>query len=376
MKPVLHDLPYLMEDKDRHGNHRVFVRYRGRKVRIREAPSTDAFAKAYSKALEDLQAPACAATIGVTGVAPGGSLGWLAAEYFRSPEFRNLADTSQRTRRGIIESCLRERLKPGGKLIMRNCPYKRVDATHVLLLRDRRADKPGAANNRLKYLSAMFGWAIEAKRYGLGANPCRDAAAIQYASAGFKTWTIEDVRQFEQRHPVGTMANLALRLMLYLGARRQDAIRLGPRNRRGDVMVYVPKKTTYRRLDESHKPILPPLAEAIRSTPIGLQTFLVTSFGKPFTDGGIGNKMREWCDEAGLPECTAHGLKKIGACLCADAGATDRQLMALFDWSSEKQANTYTAAARKRLMAEQAANLLGGALSIELCPTGQHAVEI
>jgi hypothetical protein len=29
--------------------------------------------------------------------------------------------------------------------------------------------------------------------------------------------------------------------------------------------------------------------------------------------------------------------------MAAENGATDRQLMALYDWTSEKQANTYTA---------------------------------
>ncbi len=33
----------------------------------------------------------------------------------------------------------------------------------------------------------------------------------------------------------------------------------------------------------------------------GRQTFLVTSFGRPYTANGFGNAMRAWCDEAGLP---------------------------------------------------------------------------
>ena len=35
----------------------------------------------------------------------------------------------------------------------------------------------------------------------------------------------------------------------------------------------------------------------------------------------------------------AHRLRKVGAIIAADNGATDRQLMALFDWTSQKQAN-------------------------------------
>src|SRR5262249_55920645 len=209
---------------------------------------------------------------------------------------------------------------------------------------------PSAANNRRKYLSSMFSWAIEERRYGIKVNPCRDAKKAVTVSEGYHTWTVDEVLKFIERHPLGTTAHLAMCLMLFLGGRRQDAIRLGPKNIRTVAlrqpdgsnihqrsMVYIPKKTAYKRLEESVKPILPPLAEAMEATPHGIKTFLVTAYGQPYTDGGFGGRMRDWCDEAGLPLCTAHGLKKAAATICAEMGATDRQMMALFDWTSEKQ---------------------------------------
>lgn len=240
---------------------------------------------------------------------------------------------------------------------MGKCPATRVDPTHIMMLRDRKvkAGLPSAANNRRKYLSGMFGWAIEARKYGIKVNPCRDTKKAATVSEGFHTWTIAEVVQYMQRHPVSTQAHLAMCLMLFLGGRRQDAIRLGPKNVRTVAilqpdgsnihqrsMVYIRRKTRYKRMDESVKPILSPLEEAIRATATGIHTFLVTAYGKPFTDGGFGNKMRQWCNEAGLPHCTAHGLKKAAATICAEMGASDRQMMALFDWTSEKQATTYT----------------------------------
>jgi integrase len=83
-----------------------------------------------------------------------------------------------------------------------------------------------------------------------------------------------------------------------------------------------------------------------------LTTYLVTEFGKPFTKGGIGNKMREWCDEAGLPQCSAHGLRKAAARRAADLGATNKMLMAAGGWSNSAE-GTYTADADQvRLAAE------------------------
>jgi hypothetical protein len=82
------------------------------------------------------------------------------------------------------------------------------------------------------------------------------------------------------------------------------------------------------------------LADVIAKSPTGDLTFLVTQYGKPFTAAGFGGWFRERCDEAGLPHCTAHGLRKAGATIAADNG--------------------YTARANKRRLAGTAAALIAG----------------
>jgi integrase len=370
---VLFDLPNLVEY-----DGRIYVRVkrdgRSRKIRLQGEPGSEAFFAAYRTALDALNsAPAAKPAARRERFLPG-SLAWLADEYFKSAEFLGLDARSRSTRRGVIEGCFEEPLAPSSKRLMRDCPFLRTDATHIMMLRDRKvnAGLPSAANNRRKYLSSMFGWAIEARKYGIKVNPCRDAKKAATSSEGFHTWTVGEVAAFMKRHPLGTMAHLAMCLMLFLGGRRQDAIRLGPANARTITirqpdgttvnqrsLVYIPMKMRYKRMDESVKPILPPLEAAIGATPHGLKTYLVNAHGSPFTDGGFGNKMRQWCDEAELPQCTSHGLKKAAATICADLGATDRQMMALFDWTTEKQATTYTKKANRNKMAAAAGALLG-----------------
>jgi integrase len=105
----------------------------------------------------------------------------------------------------------------------------------------------------------------------------------------------------------------------------------------------IPQKAKAKKTDvEVHIPILPQLQTAIDATPPGQLTFIVTHFGKPFTANGFGNKMREWCDQAGLPHCSSHGLRKAGATIAAENGATAHQLMAIFGWNTVKQAELYT----------------------------------
>ena len=57
----------------------------------------------------------------------------------------------------------------------------------------------------------------------------------------------------------------------------------------------------------------------------------------PALQPGLGVRMRGWCDKAGLPHCSSHGLRKAGAAL-AENGATEHQLMAIFGWSTIQEA--------------------------------------
>lgn len=231
-----------------------------------------------------------------------------------------------------------------------------VTTQKIKWLRDLKAKTPGAANNRRKYLSAMFGWAVEAGH--MATNPVRDVRRIRYASEGFYTWSVEDVRKFEMVHRVGTKARLALSLLLYTGVRRGDLVCLGRQHVRDGWLRFVPRKTRYKRHSLSEKPILPELAAIIAQSPTGDLTFLVTEYGKPFTAAGFGNWFADRCDEAGV-KGRAHGLRKAGATLAAENGATVHQLMAIFDWTTIAQAQKYIEAVNRKRMAGEGMALLG-----------------
>jgi integrase len=105
-------------------------------------------------------------------------------------------------------------------------------------------------------------------------------------------------------------------------------------------------------------PLLQELEEIIAATPCGDLTWLVTQFGQPFTSPGFGNWFRVRCDQAEFPHCTAHGLRKAGATIAAERGASERQLMAIFGWQTSKQAVLYTRAAEQKVLAGGAMALL------------------
>ena len=364
------ELPYLRVDKDRHGNERIFVRRNGRNIRLRESPGTAGFQREYANALQQIAnvdriKKAAEAKRPVLASIKPRTFGWIAARYFGSGEFAGLDPVSQRRIRTIIESCLQEDFKGES---MRDCPVSMLTAAKIKSLRDAKMDKKGAANKRLQYLSAMFGWAVEDGC--MPGNPARDVKKLKYATDGFHTWTVEEVQQFERRFPIGTKPRLALALMLYLGVRRSDVVKLGPGMVKEGVLSLVPQKTRYKRLTISYKPILPELARIIHATKIGTESFLETARGKPFSVAGFGNWFRGRCNEAGQQHCTCHGLRKAGATIAAERGATTNQLMAIFDWTTPHQPEVYTRKADRKLLAREGMKLLSReGTDSEHCPT-------
>jgi len=102
-------------------------------------------------------------------------------------------------------------------------------------------------------------------------------------------------------------------LLLYTTGRREDAVRFGPPHINNDRVQYRQAKNEYRSPVDMDIPLHPDLKEIIAATAIGRQTFLVTEYGKPFSPNGFGGKFKDWCRQANLPHCSAHGLRKATA---------------------------------------------------------------
>ncbi|MGL3106688.1 tyrosine-type recombinase/integrase [Bradyrhizobium sp. BR 1432] len=102
-------------------------------------------------------------------------------------------------------------------------------------------------------------------------------------------------------------------------------------------------------------PLHPTLAESIAAAKVnGKMTFLLTEFGKPFTANGFGNKFKDWCRQADLPHCSAHGIRKATLTRLAERGATPHEIMAVGGHRSLEEVERYTAKARRSAMADSA----------------------
>ena len=291
---------YVHRDVDRHGNVRLyFQRKGGPKIRLREEPGSEAFSKAYHALLSPTSTARAVPAEGATPHQPtAGTYRWLCVEYFKSAAFRRLEKSTQVTRRRVLEHTCLEPVHAGAKETFAAFPLWRLTTRALRILRDRKADLPGAASDRVKAIRAAFKWACEEDL--IDTNPALALAKLPLTGGGFHSWTTEEVARFEARHALGSKARLALALLLWTGVRRSDLVGLGRQHARAGWLEFTQAKNRNRRPVRIEIPILPQLQEVLEASPTGDLTYLVTEAGRPFSVAGFGNWFRARCNEAGL----------------------------------------------------------------------------
>jgi integrase len=372
---------YYYEDKDRHGNTRRYFRKREgdqyRKVRLREKPGTPEFHKEFAAALVGTPYGD-----GATRPAPpprvaANSLRWLVTEYTnKSHEFRGLDRETQKGRKGFLNQICNEPHQIGEPLLCGELPCL-IPSDWISGLRDRKAATSiSVANAWVKALRQMYKWAAAVKPKPLvGANTAKAVDLLKLPkTGGHLTWSIPDIEKFIDHYPLGTKEHLVLMLFLLLGQRISDISRLGKQHIRRAEHVSPELRTahagrwlSFRQYKNRNRhpvdlviPILPQLESVLAASPCGALTFVESRNGKPYSIAGLGNWWADRCVKAGVPG-RAHGLRKAGATIAAERGATPHQLMSIFGWRTLEQAELYTKAVRQQLLAGGAMNLIAPA---------------
>ena len=206
-----------------------------------------------------------------------GSFGHVCNLYHSSAVFGKLNVKTQIWRRRVLDEICRQ---------CADFPIDKMRPSDVRKLRDQKKEFPSASEARLKALRALFRFACDQDLAAV--DPTIGVRPLENFSEGHHTWTTDQIAQFERRHPVGSKARLAMALMLYTACRRGNSKR-----KPSDISI----------------PVHADLMEIIEATPRQHLTFLTTEYGKPFTEAGFGNWFRDRCNEAGLKDCSAHGLR-------------------------------------------------------------------
>ncbi len=335
--------PHLYPERTRHGKLVWNVRKgHGPRTRLRSEYNSPEFWEEYRAAL--------AGSPKNTAAPKAHTLAWAIDRYRHSGAWAGLSVATRRQTDNIFKAVI----KTAGSVALRDITPERIVEG-----RERRREKPHAANNFLKSMRRLFKWAADPGPEGgklLAANPALGVKLLEGNNPdGFHTWTEEEIRRFENYWPVGSRERLALALLKCTGFDRGDVVRLGKQHVKNGTIEFRMAKP--RGVGWVYPPVLPELAATIVASKTGDLTFLVTENGTPFVKESFGNWFREAARAAGCPG-SAHGLRKAAAVRFAEHGASVLQLMAWFGWSTEKMAVLYVKKANLRKLAADAAALL------------------
>lgn len=217
-------LKYVVEDTDRHGNVRLYYRRHGRKVRLRGPAGSPESWRITRQPLPVTPRPPRKSR-GAGHVVPR-SIRWLCVQYYKSAMFKELDPRTQKVRRAILERFCQHK-SDGDK------PFALLFTRHVRIGRDEMSERPEAANGMVKALRQLYRFAL---RYDLhDDNPAEKVEYLKGNPDGFHSWTLDEIARFEEVHPVGTQARLALTLAVYTGQRRSDLVLFARQHVQGRV---------------------------------------------------------------------------------------------------------------------------------------------
>lgn len=346
---------YVSHFKDRHRKDRLRFRRKGYPSRYFSAAfGTEAFFEEYRRfnslgaitdAIKDVRA---------ARTTPG-TIGDLLQRYLHVPERLGPSETTQTKVRRILERFAegRQDYMVTGltfehiDVVIANARVKATDA------RGRETGGTEAARKLRKELSRFFGFA---RKLGwISVNPVDDSQPVKVPpnerSSGFYAWTEEDIATYRAHWALGTKQRLAMELMLWTDQRKVDSIHLGREHvRQGKFDIWQTKTGKHLIL-----PIAPPLAAAIAAMPKSdAMCFIVTQWGHPFSVKGFGGWFRDQCDAAGLPRCTAHGLRKATMRRMAELEMPNKTMKAVSGHSKDEEVARYIESANQERLAESA----------------------
>lgn len=343
---MMSDLPANVRAiRDRHGKTRYRFRRRGwPSAYLPGTPGSAEFHRAYAEIIErGASEPVSAKALHT--VKPK-SLDDLAARAKSGTKWRIKADRTRHVQGRIIERFLNTVSQSGKRYGDR--PVADVTVAWLDRILAGMHETPAAANVLRKILSGLMDYAI--KLQWRTDNPVALTDAYP-DGVGHPDWSEDEIAQYRATHCNGTMARLTLELALNTSARRCNvAILTRDDIKDGRIMVAHAKGNNAASVMMlgSTKAAL----DALPATPF--RHLITTQYGKPFTVAGLGNRMRKWCDEAGLKGRSLHGLRKAASRRIAESNGTDAQGQAVTGHRKAETFTHYRAAANRVALADAA----------------------
>ncbi len=276
------------------------------------------------------------------GVHAHGTIGWLIAEYQRSPKWKSLAPT---TRTNYLQGW-------GALERIANAKVVDVKRRHLIAIYDALLPRVGMANGFLSSTRVLFKFAV--RKEIIEANP---AADIEREPGGhWAEWDERFIATFRENMTKATpQMRLAFLLGLYTGMRCSDVCSLTWKQYDGSYIRFVQQKTLKKDGGELRIPVHSELKAALDEAKRRTNSIFVVpnGLGGKQTGGGFRKAWERASAATGCQHLPYHGGRKACVISLAHLGATHHEIAAVTGHSLSMVA-LYTRGVNRANLAEKA----------------------
>lgn len=238
----------------------------------------------------------------------------LIRKYERSPEFAKKAESTKISYSRYLAVANRLiRTTQGG-----SPAAAAIEPRHVVQLRDKLAGTPGAANQAVSALGALFAWASKPEYGYVPSNPA--ARITLFEKKPHEQWPVELLEEALADPEV----QLPVALLYFTGQRIGDVVKMrwNDVEDRG-IRVYAQKTKSRLWISLSSE-----LAALLDAAPKVATTILTNAWGRPFTAAALRHRLQAWAKERGH-KVVPHGLRKNAVAALLEAGCSIAEVSAI-----------------------------------------------
>ncbi len=305
------------------GETRFYYYHRRTRERLPDDPTSPAFA---------IKVAELNATRPSHNNPEAGTLAALIVAYRQSPEFRELAPRSKHDYGRYLDA-LREMW--GGFAV---ADFKRQ---HVLKLRDTFADRPRTANYFVQIFRLLMSFAVQ--RGLRQENPALRPRMLR-TGPGHRIWSEAAIATFKEHAPREMVT--AMILGVYTGQRESDILRLPWSTIKNGVIEMIRDSESgdlsqAKTSTELWIPLHRDLQAYLSSLEKKATLIVVDEKGLPFKVDRFRHRFHDAVVACGLDGLTFHGLRKKATEMLAEAGCTDREIMAITGHQTHAMVSRY-----------------------------------
>ena len=244
-------------------------------------------------------------------------------------------------------------------------PFRLLDKIGVERVLATMKETPGAARSLRNVLRRLCRWAVAEKL--IAVDPTEGITVTMPESDGWHTMDDAERAQYRAHHPIGTKARAVFEVLYWTALRVSDASRFGPQHVKSDptsnlgVLHLIQHKTSHPVTQDVEAEMMEALdayPKPVSGDNVAPFAFILNKFGKSYSAKGLGNAFSDWCDDAGLPHCSAHSVRKGTLTRIADRGGTTHAIAAKGGHKGLRMAEVYTRKADQHRLDRDNARLL------------------